>query len=814
MSYPPPPYGYGHAGYNSGVAAFNPSVQQLPPGQQWAYDAPQQPPHVAAYGSHPYAALHVPLGDAAFSPPHGATPSHAVHMSPTQLVSSSSAAAGNGHAQSYSAGGRADERPSPPPANGAEAAVRISQQPQKRSSLTSVPSVAEKDRVTDDMRRVRAAVYAEALRQRLLRQQAPLPSAARILLEADGIERSSSSGNGGAVLTVVSLDASDPAATDKRGTAAAASSAVESNNGNNSSVGADLFDGVRLERYRVMYRLCDRAATVGARAFGSGVVYYFELLRFLGLVTLALAALAVGCWARYIHRRLESDEGPRPFELISGGSTANDNNNNNNNATTRGTSLEGALIADFMITGYGPDDRTLWYGVTVVAVVLTFAASPMYLGLMRLCGAGEEGDERAVAKQEEMEEKKSGGRNGKLQRGATIRDRSLSPNRVRSVPAEGGGLGTEDSTAAPTHHVVRASERRRHECIGTKGSASTRRAGPRARGGGGGAAAAVGTHRARALPPSTSSQSPPSVSSSAVAPAAEAEAPPPLHSQQRIVRFDNRTCDVDVSCYYRSGAALATRRVLAIVFLLLILGVQVTIAYFLTANQEKASFGLSMAISVSSSAIAAAFKFAAPRVTEFMLLANFDWWKRWHTLSIFGIRVGSQFAVFAAKDYGASADTGCSYDLIGEQLVTSLLVEVIVAPITEVAFALLWRANARRIAAMLESRLGDEDNLYAWDLADYYRNVLFRYFIAAMAMAIVPLAAALAAVGFAVQYWVDKFLLFKVCGRPQRVAGSQRHFVAGLMALAALCALVCPYAGSVFVLSGRTRDLSPHCTFP
>lgn len=553
---------------------------------------------------------------------------------PDYHTTNSPAAGSLGHGGGAGGGGGGDQNSHANSTNGATL-----------RAARDTPVIADSERVTDAMRREKAREYSAALIKKLEANNVMIPSAKRVLLEADGLQRGHTPKD----------DQTHQNDFDKEHmqdiTEAAGLNADERNDAH-----ADLFDGVRLEEYRVMFNMCDSVTKIGKKEFGPGIMYYFEFVKFLAFLTFILAVLQVSLWGKYV-----ANDSP-PFS--------------NRNTTDHGYRY---FIGDFMITAYDGEVWSAWYGLSITAIVFTFLASPIYFLLMHVF--------------------------------------------VKSIESEEEGA-------------------------------------------------------------------------------------------EKIIRYDADTCEVDVTCHYRTRGDLIIRRLLAVLFLLGILAIQVVISYFLTKNQESASFGISMAISIIATTLSALFKFIAPMFTEFMMLSSFDWWKRSHALSILSIRMGSLIAVFAAKDYAASADKNCTYDIIGEQLISLFLVEIFLSPIIEIISAVMWRRYANYIAFRLKSRLGDQDNLYPWDLADYYRNILYRHFLTMMAMVVVPMIAALAFVGYVLQYWVDKFLLYKICGRPRRVAGSQKTYLTIMLAFVALCALLTPYAGTMFMLSGITRDKSPLCTFP
>ena len=144
-----------------------------------------------------------------------------------------------------------------------------------------------------------------------------------------------------------------------------------------------------------------------------------------------------------------------------------------------------------------------------------------------------------------------------------------------------------------------------------------------------------------------------------------------------------------------------------------------------------------------------------------------------------------------------------------------LLVEIIITNVSVLATSMLRNYYAAYIAVKTKSKYGDRDNLPNFDIAFNYLNLLYRLYIALMAMVVTPMTICLSLVGLVLQFWLEKFLLFKICGRPKKVYSSQKNFLSVLLALIAVASIATPFAGSGWIMSGYTGSISPElCSFP
>lgn len=282
----------------------------------------------------------------------------------------------------------------------------------------------------------------------------------------------------------------------------------------------------------------------------------------------------------------------------------------------------------------------------------------------------------------------------------------------------------------------------------------------------------------------------------------------------RIIRFNNN-CTIDVGYYYRGNVNLFFRRLASVLIFLLLIMVQVIGSWFITKNeQDSGDLGTAFGIAILVSVLNILYTFIARVVTEFEKWMVFGNWKRSLALKLIFFKLANIVTVYAAKDYKSLADNICVYDIIGEQFLTLLIVETLVMNVWEVVFTLVHAANFRFYARITGSITGDADNLPQFDLALEYLEIIYRQYLSILSMVVFPLSIAFAAVGFFIEFWVDKLRLFKICGKPRHMHTSQKEFLAMNLALVAIVSFFTPYAGSVWVMAGWTRDQSDLCHFP
>lgn len=279
-----------------------------------------------------------------------------------------------------------------------------------------------------------------------------------------------------------------------------------------------------------------------------------------------------------------------------------------------------------------------------------------------------------------------------------------------------------------------------------------------------------------------------------------------------IIRFsdDGR---IDVRNVYRGRMDVILRRIFSVTIVLVFIGIQVVSSYFITQNAVT-NIGISFAISVVVAALNTLFMMIAENLTEFECWTSFEKWKRFHTLKLLFFKFANIITVFAAKRYDSSENIKCAYDVIGQQLITLLVIDIFAINLQQLIVKMLWNKYSHVYASVTGSIFGDQDNLPKFDIAVEYLQISYRQYLVIMAMVVMPFSIFLSIVGYAIDYVGKKFILIKLSGVPRKVESSQKSLLTFVLLVVALCGLLTPYAGSMFMLTGLTRDKSNFCNFP
>lgn len=285
-----------------------------------------------------------------------------------------------------------------------------------------------------------------------------------------------------------------------------------------------------------------------------------------------------------------------------------------------------------------------------------------------------------------------------------------------------------------------------------------------------------------------------------------------IDGEDVIVRFTDDG-KIDVSNMYRTQTDVFIRRVISLLVVLMFIGVQVVASFYIS-NIPSTDIGLSFAISIITAVLNLVFMNCAERLTEFEKWKSFEKWKRYHTLKLLFFKLANVITVFAAKRYDTLEDTKCAYDVIGEQLITLLIIDIFAINIQKIILAMIFRKFAQTIAGITGSIFGDQDNLPKFDIAVEYLGIVYRQYLVIMAMVVCPFSIFLALVGYLLDFVVNKFILLRLCGVPRKVESSQKALLTFVLFFVALCGLLTPFAGSMFMLAGLTRDKSKLCQFP
>jgi hypothetical protein len=280
----------------------------------------------------------------------------------------------------------------------------------------------------------------------------------------------------------------------------------------------------------------------------------------------------------------------------------------------------------------------------------------------------------------------------------------------------------------------------------------------------------------------------------------------------RIVRL-TREGYIDVGSHYRTGIDLIARRTVSLVVFLGFLVLQVLISIALT-EQDDGSFFISLVVAVIAVIIDFAYNFAATMLTEFEKHDFNSSALRWLTVKLMFFKVANIMAVYGARSYSTN-DGRCVYSVIGSQVLSLWLVEIIAVLPGTVVGTMVWSNNFQAYAKMTGNICSDESAKPPFQLAREYLKVIYYGFLSYAGMVVFPLSLLLGFVAIGMQYWSAKFRITKICGNPLTVDHSQRFVVLIGLLLAAFAGLVTPNAGASFVLSGDVREsANTTCALP
>jgi len=285
-----------------------------------------------------------------------------------------------------------------------------------------------------------------------------------------------------------------------------------------------------------------------------------------------------------------------------------------------------------------------------------------------------------------------------------------------------------------------------------------------------------------------------------------------LDGADYLIHFDGEG-HVDASHAYRTAFERYSRRLVSVLVMVFLLGIQAVATVFLT-RTDSTNIGIYFAVSIVSAALNTIFAFICGPLTNFERWTYYDMYNSSWTIKLLLFRLVNIVTVYAATNYEATRNVKCTHATIAGQFITLLLVEIVWSNMMKIFLGMLYFRYHATFARWTGSILGDHDNMCQFDLANQYLSAFYLFYLTSMSMTTIPFSTFLALFGFVVKYWVDKFYLYKLCGEPRKVETSLRLFVSVTLFVVQIVALLTPYAGSAFVLGAITKRLSPFCLFP
>jgi hypothetical protein len=283
-------------------------------------------------------------------------------------------------------------------------------------------------------------------------------------------------------------------------------------------------------------------------------------------------------------------------------------------------------------------------------------------------------------------------------------------------------------------------------------------------------------------------------------------------SEGSLVRFD-ADLGIDVAVHYYGRSHMILRRLGSTFLFLVFCALQVVASIYLTRASAEGSVGVSFAISIVSAVFNLAYGVVARKLNDLEHYISTSDDARQLALKQVCFKLANVMAVYGAKTY-VDSDM-CIYDAIGEQFMTLLLVEIVFTIPSAVVIAYFQTEFNMTVSKLAGNSSGNRANMAQFALSTEYLNVLYRFYIALMAMVVFPLSTVLSLVAFFFAFWTGKFRLFKICGDPGRDETTHRKSVAGGLMFMCLAALLTPNSGCAFILSGYTSDTAQSlCPFP
>eukprot|EP00760_Papus_ankaliazontas_P007607 PhM_4_TR13395/c0_g1_i1/m.7084 len=288
-------------------------------------------------------------------------------------------------------------------------------------------------------------------------------------------------------------------------------------------------------------------------------------------------------------------------------------------------------------------------------------------------------------------------------------------------------------------------------------------------------------------------------------------------SQDIIIRYTDEGY-IDVSSHFRTPLNKALRTVFSACVFCGLLAVQVLVSYYVTQIEDQsANAVVSFLIAVVVGLLNLTYGLVADLLTEFEKPKTMRQFKTSNTLKLLLFKLGNVITVYAAKTYSSVQD--CAYDVIGQQFLYILVVDITVMNVLEMLLPRVTSRLRRYMALRNKDDLqSDQDLLPPFDVSYEYLDTIYRQYLVYMAMTVFPLSVVLSWVGQVLEYWLDKYKLLRVAGKPKRMDYSFRSqgiMIMVFQVIAFAAAMLTPYAGVIWVLSGDTSSATAKdCNFP
>ncbi|KYR02672.1 DUF590 family protein [Tieghemostelium lacteum] len=214
------------------------------------------------------------------------------------------------------------------------------------------------------------------------------------------------------------------------------------------------------------------------------------------------------------------------------------------------------------------------------------------------------------------------------------------------------------------------------------------------------------------------------------------------------------------------------------------------------------------------------YEFLCSYLTMFERHRNWTNFRNHNTLKLFVFKIINVIILYILRDEVFSKYTqetilnGCPLVEVGSQFLFILVLDLTLQNVWEIIYALMLD----KIGRAMEKRGKKSTDSYKpdFDLSDEYLEVLYRQFIICLGIPIYPFVTVFGIVCNLVEYYVDRFKLFRICKKPARLQGSMKKFLSFYLLIVAVVAVVTyPYgSGWVLIQLGlETGKLHNNCDY-
>jgi hypothetical protein len=193
------------------------------------------------------------------------------------------------------------------------------------------------------------------------------------------------------------------------------------------------------------------------------------------------------------------------------------------------------------------------------------------------------------------------------------------------------------------------------------------------------------------------------------------------------------------------------------------------------------SLAVSFAISVLATFTGSVWQKLCYTLTNF---ERHNTWTSWRKHNLFKYVVFKLVLIYVIVNIRIFFSIQCPIRELGEQYLVQLVLDIIVGNIGEIVVPVL---QSKITQWWNPEKALREDNRPEFDVAEEYLELIYRQYVIYCGMTSFPFMPALGALASFIEFYVDKYRLYKICQKPPLIVGSTKTLVAGF--LGAACAL-------------------------